>query len=168
MRRQWIATGPLALTTVCRVGGRNFSFFSRATRYPANEYAVELQECFGIDVENDEDRVHPPSICTVCSRLVSRYRDAVSAGRAYTLQSGGCADPKRWTSHLRVGCTFCQPAVRTGRPKKKRRNSTSTLRVDHYMTESESEEETDWSWNTACTRMNRHKVKRLWMLQKQL
>ena len=156
------------LSTVCRVGGRRFSSFSSSTRYSGNEYAVELQECFGIDVENDEDRVHPPSICTVCSRLVSRYRDAVSAGRAYTLQSGGCADPKRWTSHLRVGCTFCQPAVRTGRPKKKRRNSTSTLRVDHYMTESESEEETDWSWNTACTRMNRHKVKRLWMLQKQL
>ena len=45
--------------------------------------------------------------------LFRPIRDTVSAGRAYTLQSGGCTYPKRWTSFW-VGCTFCQPAVRTG------------------------------------------------------
>ena len=110
------------MTTVCRVGGRKFSSLTRATAYPANDFAVELKECFGIDVEKDEEGVHPPSICVVCRRLLSRFCDAAVDGRSYRCQGGGCGVVRVWEPHSAVNCQFCsQQGMRLGRPPKKRR-----------------------------------------------
>ena len=49
----WVRTFPLF---------RGLLFFSRSTRYPANEGTLWLRECFWIDVERNGDRVQPPSI----------------------------------------------------------------------------------------------------------
>ena len=72
----------LALAKVCRIGGRKFTSLSRPTEYPAREFVSDLRHCFGVDVERDEEDIHPPSICTICRRQVSRYRDALASGRA--------------------------------------------------------------------------------------
>ena len=118
-----------ALTTVCRVGGRKFSSLTRATAYPANDFAVELKECFGIDVEKDEEGVHPPSICVVCRRLLSRFCDAAVDGRSYRCQDGGCGVVRVWEPHSAVNCQFCsQQGMRLGRPPKKRRRVVYLLR----------------------------------------
>ena len=56
------------LINVCRIGGKRLTSVSRANQYPAREFATELKTCFEVDVEKDEDGVHPPSICVVCRR----------------------------------------------------------------------------------------------------
>ena len=48
------------LINVCRIGGKLFTSLSRANQYPAREFATELKTYFEVDVENDEDSVHPP------------------------------------------------------------------------------------------------------------
>ena len=47
------------LINVCRIGGKRFTSLSRANQYPAREFATELKTCFEVDVEKDEDGVHP-------------------------------------------------------------------------------------------------------------
>ena len=71
------------LINVCRIGGRRFTSLSRANQYPAREFATELKTCFEVDVEKDEDDVHPQLICVVCRRVVRRCREAAAGGRSY-------------------------------------------------------------------------------------
>ena len=68
------------LINVCRIGGKRFTSMSRANQYPAREFATELKTCFKVDVEKDEDGVHPLLICVVCHRVVRRCREAAGAG----------------------------------------------------------------------------------------
>ena len=115
----------IALSKVCRVGGRKFSALSRSTAYPVIDFADELRKCFGISVENDVRGVHPPSICVVCRQVVLRFHEAVAAGRqGYAVRGGGCGTPVEWVPHSRTNCIFCCMLDEHrcgGRPKKKRR-----------------------------------------------
>ena len=110
------------LNKVCRGGGRKFSSLSRSTTYSAREYAAELRSCFGINVDDDQNGVHPPFICTLCWRVLSRCREAITAGRSFSQRGGGCGITKVWTAHTGTNSECCagQPVAR-GRPKKRRR-----------------------------------------------
>lgn len=120
-----------------------FSSLSRATEYPASDFVVELRACFGIDVEKDHDEVHPPSICGICRRLVSRYRDAIAAGRQYSQQGGGCGVQKTWAPHSTSSCSVCSCGHHsfTGRPKMKRRLVTAQHDVTLVDLDFEEEEQ---------------------------
>ena len=112
------------MSLVCRVGGCKFSTLYRSTRYLAREFAQELNACFGISVDRDEEDVHPSYICAVCQRVVAHYQDAVANSRPYTFKGGGCGEVQLWTRHSRTNCDVCNRLEQQsfgGRPKKRRR-----------------------------------------------
>ena len=118
------------LINVCRIGGKRFTSLSTANQYPAREFATELKTCFEVDVEKDEDGVHPPSICVVWRRVVHRCRDAAVAGRSFVPVGARCDVPQSWTKHNRTKCDFCPQlsSVSSGaRPKQKRKSLSPLL-----------------------------------------
>ena len=111
-----------ALAKICRVGGKKLPKSSRCNGYPARDFAGQLQGCLGISVDDDQEGVHPPSICTICRRLLGRYQAAVDVGRPYAYGGGGCGEPRQWTPHSRTCCMVCSQLEQDsvgGRPKKK-------------------------------------------------
>ena len=108
------------LSTVCRVGGRKFSSLKRSTLYPVGELREELREFFEIDVTLDQEGVHPPFICGVCHRALSRCKDSQAAGREFKRRGGGCGDRQEWAAHS-DDCQLCDESRYRGKPKKKRR-----------------------------------------------
>ena len=113
-----------ALRQVCRIEGCKFSALSRSTQYPACEFVSELKACFDVEVDKDIERVHPPNICFLCRKVVSRYSDAVGAGRSYTVTGGGCSPVQKWHHHSNMECIFCYQLEQKnvgGRPKRKRK-----------------------------------------------
>ena len=112
-----------ALAKICRVGGKKLTKSSRCNGYPARDFAGQLQGCLGISVDDDQG-VHPPSICTICHRLLRRYQAAVDAGRPYAYGGVGCGQPRQWIPHSRTCCRVCSQLEQDsvgGRPKKRKR-----------------------------------------------
>ena len=128
-----------ALESVCRIGGRKFSSLSRPTHYPVNDFQLELKACFGIDVEQDELGVHPPSFCTICKRYMEKTAATLNASKPVTagpstcrtIVAGGCNDVQLWTPHPRTGsCGFCDSLKRAGRPGKRKRQVSPDEQVE--------------------------------------
>ena len=123
------------LSTVCRVGGRKFSSLKRSTLYPVGELREELREFFEIDVTLDQEGVHPPFICGVCHRALSRCKDSQAAGREFKRRGGGCGDRQEWAAHS-DDCQLCDESRYRGRPKKKEglgKNSYWRVRVGRLL-----------------------------------
>ena len=65
-------------------------------------FGAELKACFGINVDMDQEDIHPPSICILCHKLVSRYQEAIAAGRDLSPRHGGYGVIKEWTAHSEI------------------------------------------------------------------
>ena len=68
-----------ALQKICRIRRRKFSKLPRATKYPAHMLA-ELKACFCLNVDVDQEEIHPPSIYILWLSLVSRRKQLLLAG----------------------------------------------------------------------------------------
>lgn len=113
-----------SLLHVCRVGG---AALKSLTKYSVREHSEELQACFGVDVSEDVEGVHPPNFCAVCVRVIRRYQAAVADGRRFERSGGGCGEIQVWVPHQTSGCEFCQSrmALQRGGAKKKKRRPAS-------------------------------------------
>ena len=107
------------LQEACRISGARFDSLSRSTRYPAKDFQADLKACFGVDVSDDVDVVHPPSLCRVCRLVVGRYRDAVANKRDYAHEGRGYGPVHEWQLHS-DDCACCPHVQRSAgrRPKK--------------------------------------------------
>ena len=94
-----------ALQRVCCIGGLQFDSLSKSTKYLAKDLAPEILAVFGVNVRNDLDGVHPPSICRLCRLVLSPFSTAESQKRDYTRTGGGCGPLQIWTPHT-DGCYY--------------------------------------------------------------
>ena len=74
-----------ALLKVFRVCGNNFASFTRSAQHVADDLPTNRLSNLGLlqTVESDEDGVRPQSICRICQRAVTRFRESRSSGRPY-------------------------------------------------------------------------------------
>ena len=81
----------------------------------------------------DQEDIHPPAICILCHKLVSRYQEAIAAGQDFCPRHGGCVVVKEWTAHSEISCTVCaqcQQEPRGHQPRKRRRSASDEATAD--------------------------------------
>ncbi len=109
----------LALAKHCRVCGNPFTKRKGVgcRRFSCSERKNDLQEVFGITVDNDLEALHPPSYCHPCNNIIYHTRKKSKEGKTY--------NPRKvivtWSAHSEHNCQVCLNISNHsvgGRPKK--------------------------------------------------
>ena len=107
----------LELARHCRVCGKSVSTGGTYTHTCTNA-GDTLKSGLGINVDNDNPSIHPPSVCHTCYTKARQY-----ASTSVEVQSSLCIQV--WTPHSDENCSVCDLFTRQqkgGRPKKERKN----------------------------------------------
>ncbi|XP_070546861.1 uncharacterized protein [Ptychodera flava] len=111
------------LRTHCRVCSLKFT----GTQYSCSQFSTELNECFGLSVENDEYGVHPTRFCKNCKRRLDRALSAAARSKKVAV-SNIIVD---WCRHSRTNnCLVCEHYGKRGRKNSLARYDKSTVDVD--------------------------------------
>ena len=99
----------------------DFSLFTSYTRTVA-EHNEKILKCFYIDVNKDNEHIHPKLFCHKCySHLENISKRDTTAGRTFIT----------WTKHDNINCFSCQAPSRLkkgGRPRKRKHIGTPSIK----------------------------------------
>ena len=109
----------LALAKHCRICGNPFTKRKGVgdRRFSCSDRKNDLQEVFGIKVDNDVEALHPHSYCHPCNNIIYHTRKKSREGKTY--------NPRKvivtWSAHSEHNCLVCKNISTHsvgGRPKK--------------------------------------------------
>lgn len=105
------------LQDLCRVCGKRFS---KTTRHPyeCKAFSMQLQEAFGIEIDEDDGSIHPPSFCTSCFASMRHHEERMKTNSHYY----STLTPIQWLAHAEGNCATCSThdsQFKGGRPSKK-------------------------------------------------
>ena len=101
----------------CRVCGKRFARGSRQ-QHKSKTPKTLIAACHGTDIDQDDERVHPPEVCHACLSQMRRIKAAQGSAVFRTT-----ANIFTWTPHTEENCCVCEhfeTTLRGGRPKKQK------------------------------------------------
>lgn len=96
----------LALAKHCRICGNPFTKRKGVgdRRFSCSDRKNDLQEVFGIKVDNDVEALHPHSYCHPCNNIIYHTRKKSREGKTY--------NPRKvivtWSAHSEHNCLVCK------------------------------------------------------------
>ena len=97
----------------CRVCGKRFARGDRQLHKTHTTPKTLITTCYNVDIDNDNDKTHPPEVCHACISQMRRLKTAQG--------SRTNAAVFEWASHTDEQCCICEhfrTTLRGGRPKK--------------------------------------------------
>ena len=99
---------------------------SNSTRYEKSLMHSDIFDCFGINIGDDCETLHPNFICKDCKRVIDHYNKSKSAGRPYSTK----IRPFEWTKHPRNGrCNVCSELCKGGKKRQLRGRTVKVCRT---------------------------------------
>ena len=123
------------LKTSCRLCGNQVKGKDVADK---TSFKSELWLRFQINVDVDNDEIHPSVICPACKRVLYRIRGATDPSSVSTSKQ-----PFLWRRHDDQDCYCLRKRTKVGRPSKKKSKNPCSEKVEGSDTESGEESETE-------------------------
>lgn len=101
------------LKSLCRVCSKKLGRVSYSLKKQSNQYLIE--QCFHVDVSNDDERVHPSRFCNSCYSAMKRMVQVDTVHSSLTIHT--------WMTHQDGTCETCdmiEARKKGGRPKSKK------------------------------------------------
>ena len=146
------------LKTSCRLCGNQVK--GKSDVADKQSFKLELWLRFQINVDVDNDEIHPSVICPACKRVLYRIRGATDPASVSTSKQ-----PFLWRRHDQ-DCYCLRKITKVGRPSKKKAKTTCIAIVEGSDTESGEEIETEHEMDS-CQQF-RNLMKNIKLMDKEL
>ena len=124
------------LGTCCRLCGNQLK--GKTDVADKQSFKLELWSRFQINVDVDNDEIHPSVICPACKRVLYRIRGASDPTSVSTSKQ-----PFLWRRHDDEDCYCVRKRTKVGRPSKKKAKKSCSEKVEGSDTESGEESKTE-------------------------